>query len=99
MSHIGDANKKVVSKTPRTDRQAYITWDFKQFVKIGFAKQLERQLAGANKRIKELELEIKARKVRSIEDGKRIFELGTRLDRYQMTLMKAFERVNKVEGR
>ena len=99
MNHLVNANKKVVSKTPRTDRQRYITWDFKQFVKIGFAKQLERQLAGANKRIKELELEIKARKVRSIEDGKRIFELGTRLDRYRMTLMKAFERVNKVEGR
>ena len=96
--HLRDATK-MISKTPRTDRQAYITWDFKQFVKIGFAKQLERQLAGANKRIKELELEIKARKVRPIEDGKRIFELGTRLDRYRMTLMKAFERVNKVEGR
>ena len=47
--------KKTISKTPRTDRQAYITWDFKQFVKAGFARQLERQLAGANKRIKELE--------------------------------------------
>lgn len=99
MSHIGDANKKVVSKTPRTDRQTYINVAFQQYVKIGFARQLERQLTEANKRIKELELEIKARKVRSIEDGKRIFELGTRLDRYQMTLMKAFERVNKVEGR
>ena len=57
MSHLVNANKKVVSKTPRTDRQAYITWDFKQFVKIGFAKQLERQLAEANKRIVELEKE------------------------------------------
>jgi hypothetical protein len=47
--------KKPISKTPRTDRQAYITWDFKQFVKAGFARQLERQLAGANKRIMELE--------------------------------------------
>ena len=56
MNHLVNANKKVVSKTPRTDRQAYITWDFKQFVKAGFARQLERQLAGANKRIKELEL-------------------------------------------
>jgi hypothetical protein len=46
----------VVSKTPRTDRQTYITAGFTQFVKIGFARQLERQLAGANKRIKELEL-------------------------------------------
>jgi hypothetical protein len=90
----------VVSKTPRTDRQVRLWSDLnQQWVKIGFARQLERQLAGANKRVKELELEIKARKVRSIEDGKRIFELGTRLDRYRMTLMKAFERVNKVEGR
>ena len=47
--------KKTISKTPRTDRQPYITAGFNQFVKIGFAKQLERQLAGANKRIKELE--------------------------------------------
>ena len=57
MNHLVKANKKVVSKTPRTDRQAYITWDFKEFVKIGFARQLERQLAGANKRIVELEKE------------------------------------------
>ena len=56
MNHLVNANKKV-SKTPRTDRQAYITWDFKQFVKAGFARQLERQLAGANKRIVELEKE------------------------------------------
>jgi len=56
MSHIVNANK-MVSKTPLTDRQAYITWDFKEFVKAGFARQLERQLAGANKRIVELENE------------------------------------------
>jgi len=56
VSHIGKANKKV-SDTPRTDRQAYITWDLIQFVKAGFARQLERQLAGANKRIVELEKE------------------------------------------
>lgn len=56
MSHLVNANKMVVSKTPRTDRQPYITAGFNQFVKIGFARQLERQLAGANKRIKELEL-------------------------------------------
>ena len=56
MSHLVNANKKVGSKTPRTDRQPYITAGFNQFVKIGFARQLERQLAGANKRIKELEL-------------------------------------------
>ena len=56
MNHLVNANKMVVSKTPRTDRQPYITAGFNQFVKIGFARQLERQLAGANKRIKELEL-------------------------------------------
>ena len=43
------------SKTPRTDRQPYVTSAFQQYVKVGFARQLERQLAGANKRIKELE--------------------------------------------
>ena len=58
MNHLVTANKKVVSKTPRTDRQAYIDWDFNQFVKAGFARQLERQLAAANKKIKRLELQI-----------------------------------------
>jgi len=47
--------KKPISKTRRTDRQPTVTVAFQQFVKIGFARQLERQLAGANKRIKELE--------------------------------------------
>jgi hypothetical protein len=56
VSQLVNANKKVGSKTPRTDRQPYITAGFNQFVKIGFARQLERQLVGANKRIKELEL-------------------------------------------
>jgi hypothetical protein len=46
----------MISKTPRTDRQPTVTVAFQQFVKAGFARQLERQLAGANKRIKELEL-------------------------------------------
>jgi len=50
---------KQPSKTPRTDRQQreYIHRFGKtqQYVKIGFARQLERQLAGANRRIKELE--------------------------------------------
>jgi len=55
VNHLVNANKKVVSKTPRTDRQPYITAGFTQFVKIGFARQLERQLAAANKRVKELE--------------------------------------------
>lgn len=57
MSHLGNANKKA-SKTPRTDRQPVVTVAFQQFVKAGFARQLERQLAGANKRIKELEAKI-----------------------------------------
>ena len=57
MSHLVNANK-MVSKTPRTDRQPYITAGFNQFVKAGFARQLERQLAGANKRIKELEAKV-----------------------------------------
>ena len=48
--------KKPTSKTPRTDRQPVVTVAFQHFVKIGFAKQLERQLVGANKRIEELEL-------------------------------------------
>ncbi len=54
MNHLVNANKKV-SKTPRTDRQPVVTVAFIEFVKAGFARQLERQLAGANKRIKELE--------------------------------------------
>ena len=54
MSHIVNANKKV-SKTPRTDRQSVWYCEGTTWVKIGFARQLERQLAAANKRIKELE--------------------------------------------
>ena len=57
MNHLVKSNKKV-SDTPRTDRQAYITWDLIQFVKAGFARQLERQLVAANKRIKELEAKV-----------------------------------------
>jgi hypothetical protein len=56
MNHLVNANKMVGSKTPRTDRQPVVTVAFQHFVKAGFAKQLERQLAGANKRIKELEV-------------------------------------------
>jgi hypothetical protein len=58
VNHLVNANKMVVSKTPRTDRQPVVTVAFQQFVKIGFAKQLERQLAGANEKIKRLELQI-----------------------------------------
>ena len=57
MSHIPDTGK-MVSKTPRTDRQPVVTVAFQRFVKAGFARQLERQLAGANKRIKELEAKL-----------------------------------------
>jgi hypothetical protein len=53
--HLRDATK-MISKTPRTDRQPVVTVAFQQFVKAGFARQLERQLVGANSRIKELEL-------------------------------------------
>jgi hypothetical protein len=48
----------MISKTPRTDRHPVVTVAFQQFVKIGFARQLERQLAGANEKIKRLELQI-----------------------------------------
>jgi hypothetical protein len=58
MNHLVNANKKVISKTPRTDRQPVVTVAFQHFVKAGFARQLERQLAGANKRIKELEAKV-----------------------------------------
>ena len=58
MSHLVNANKKVVSKTPRTDRQPVVTVAFQHFVKAGFARQLERQLVAANKRIKELEAKV-----------------------------------------
>jgi hypothetical protein len=58
MNHLVKANKKVGSKTPRTDRQPVVTVAFQHFVKAGFARQLERQLVGANKRIKELEAKV-----------------------------------------
>jgi len=49
--------KNPVSKTPRTDRQSVWYCEGTTWVKIGFARQLERQLAEANKRIVELEKE------------------------------------------
>jgi len=55
--HLCDATK-MISKTPRTDRQPVVTVAFQQFVKAGFARQLERQLRGANEKIKRLELQI-----------------------------------------
>ena len=69
MSHLVNANKMVGSKTPRTDRQPVVTVAFQHFVKAGFARQLERQLAGANKRIKELEV-----KVNELDDLKKWLE-------------------------
>ncbi len=99
MNHLVNANKKVVSKTPRTDRQPYITAGFNQFVKIGFARQLERQLRGANSRVLELELDIQAFKVKAIEDGERIYTLGTRYDNYRAELLKARERINELEAK
>jgi len=97
MNHLVTANKKVGSKTPRTDRQPVVTVAFQQFVKIGFAKQLERQLRGANSRVLELELDIQAYKVRLIEDGERIYTLGTRSDNYRAELLKARERIEELE--
>jgi len=91
--------KKPTSKTPRTDRQAVVTVAFQQFVKIGFARQLERQLAAANKRVKELEEDVKAYKVRVIEDGEYIYTLGTRSDNYRAELLKARERIKKLEAK
>ena len=57
--HLPDATK-MISKTPRTDRQPCMCFgpNLGLHVKIGFARQLERQLAGANKRIKELEAKV-----------------------------------------
>jgi len=99
MSHLVNANKKVVSKTPRTDRQPSMCFgpNLGLYVKIGFAKQLERQLAGANSRVLELELDIQAYKVRAIADGEYIYTLGTRSDRYRMALLKARERIKELE--
>jgi len=94
--HLRDATK-MISKTPRTDRQPVVTVAFQQFVKIGFARQLERQLRGANSRVLELEFDIQAFKVKAFEDGERIFELGTRSDRYRTALLKARERIEELE--
>lgn len=56
-NHIVAVNKKV-SNTPRTDSEPTIQIQRTHWVKRGFARQLERQLAGANKRIKELETQV-----------------------------------------
>ena len=55
MNHLGDTNK-MVSETPRTDKEAFFPNDSKYRVCDGdFARQLERELAAANDRIKRLE--------------------------------------------
>jgi uncharacterized coiled-coil DUF342 family protein len=93
--------KKPISKTPRTDRQPCMCFgpNLGLYVKIGFARQLERQLRGANSRVLELELDIQAYKVRLIEDGERIYELGTRFDNYRADLLKARERIKELEAK
>ena len=60
-NHLRDATK-MISKTPRTDRQHILNFgpNLNLYVKIGFARQLERQLAGANKRIKLLAHELES---------------------------------------
>jgi len=94
--HVRDATK-MISKTPRTDRQPVVTVAFQQFVKAGFARQLERQLRGANSRVLELELDVQDYKTRLIEDGERIYTLGTRSDNYRAALLKARERIKELE--
>ena len=98
MNHLVKANKKV-SDTPRTDRQPSMCFgpNLGLYVKIGFAKQLERQLRGANSRALELELDVEAYKVKAIEDGERIFELGTRSENYRAELLKARKRIKELE--
>jgi len=56
-NHIVAVNKKV-SNTPRTDSEATIQIQRTHWVKRGFARQLERQLARANKRIKKLDTQV-----------------------------------------
>ena len=55
MNHIRDA-KKMVSDTPRTEREAFIPHDSKYRVcNADFARQLEHELNAANERVKRLE--------------------------------------------
>ena len=55
MSHLGDINK-MVSDTPRTDKEAFFPHDSNYRVcDDDFARQLERELNAANQRIKRLE--------------------------------------------
>jgi hypothetical protein len=55
MSHLGDANK-MVSDTPRTNKEEFLPHDSKYRVcDVDFARTLERELNAANDRIKRLE--------------------------------------------
>ena len=54
-NHIGDTNK-MVSDTPRTNKEAFLPHDSKYRVcDADFARKLERELNAANERIKLLE--------------------------------------------
>ena len=56
-NHIGDTNK-MVSDTPRTNKEAFLPHDSKYRVcDADFARQLERELNAANDRINRLEEE------------------------------------------
>ena len=48
-------------------------------------------------RINELEEDVKSYKVKAIEDGERIYTLGTRYDNYRAELLKARERIKQLE--
>ena len=53
-NHLGDTNK-MVSETPRTNKEAFLPHDSKYRVcDADFARQLERELNAANERIKRL---------------------------------------------
>ena len=90
---------KQPSKTPRTDRQPTVIVGNMTYVRRGFAEQLERQLKGANSRVLELELDIQAFKTKAIEDGERIYTLGTSSDRYRAALLKARARIKELEAK
>ena len=56
-NHLGDTNK-MVSDTPRTNKEAFLPHDSKYKVcDADFARILERELNAANQRIKRLEEE------------------------------------------
>ena len=57
MNHLGDTNK-MVSETPRTDEAEHFIDSDRGITCSGLARQLERELNTANKRIKELEAKV-----------------------------------------